>query len=85
MNSGSNISHTRACPGGGRTEFNIPQPSKARKTFRRFRGWCFRIGCDFHTDGVVCGVFEHPFHMTSNNGGKYELRLPSGKYVAGLA
>ena len=26
------------------------------------------------------GVFEHPFHTTSNNGGKYELRLPPGKY-----
>ena len=41
----------------------------------------FRIGCDFHTWMVsYAGVFQHPFHTTSNNGGKYELRLPSGEY-----
>jgi hypothetical protein len=26
------------------------------------------------------GVFEHPFHTTSGDTGKYELRLPPGKY-----
>ena len=75
--------HNVHAQGEGRTEFNIPQPSKGAEDIQTFSraAMPFRIGCDFHTWMVsYAGVFEHPFHTTSNNGGKYELRLPPGKY-----
>jgi plastocyanin len=68
----------------GSTEFNIPQPSKgieSIQTFSRAAMPPFRIGCDFHNWMVsYAGVFEHPFHMATGDSGKFELRLPPGKY-----
>jgi hypothetical protein len=68
----------------GKTEFNIPQPTKgveSIQTFSRTAMPPFRIGCDFHSwMAAYAGVFEHPFHMATGDTGKFELRLPPGKY-----
>jgi len=68
---------------GGNTVFNIAQASKGSEDIETFSkaAMPFRIGCDFHNWMVAyAGVFEHPFHTTSGDTGKYELRLPPGKY-----
>ncbi len=68
---------------GARTEFNIAQAKAGAedvKTFSR-AAMPFRIGCDFHRwMSAYGGVFEHPFHTTTGNSGRYELHLPPGKY-----
>jgi hypothetical protein len=67
----------------GRSEFNIAQPSKGSDDIQTFSrvAMPFKIGCDFHGWMVAyAGVFEHPFHTTSGETGKYELKLPPGKY-----
>lgn len=68
----------------GKTEFNIPQPTKGTvsiQTFSRAAMPPFRIGCDFHNwMAAYVGVFEHPFHMATGDAGKFELKLPPGKY-----
>ena len=39
------------------------------------------IRCDVHKwMGSFVGVFHHPFHTVSKEGGSYELKLPAGKY-----
>jgi len=68
---------------GGRTEFNIPQASKGTEDTKTFSHTAMpvRIGCDFHRwMSSYVAVFDHPFHTTSGDSGKYELRVPPGKY-----
>ena len=65
------------------TVFNIPQAQKAAEDFQTFSRTGSRsgIGCDFHSwMASYVGVFEHPFHTTTGETGKFELRLPPGKY-----
>jgi hypothetical protein len=39
------------------------------------------IKCDVHKwMGAFVGVFDHPFHTVSRQGGTYELKLPPGNY-----
>jgi plastocyanin len=67
----------------GDTVFNIAQASQGAEDIQTFSkaAMPYRIGCDFHSWMVsYVGVFEHPFHTTSGETGKYELRLPPGKY-----
>jgi plastocyanin len=68
---------------GDRDEFNFPQASKGAEDIKTFShaAMPFRIGCDFHKwMSAYAGVFEHPFHTATGDTGKYELRLPPGKY-----
>jgi plastocyanin len=75
--------HNVHAEAGGNTVFNIAQASKGAEDIQTFSkaAMPYRIGCDFH-DWMVsyAGVFEHPFHTTTGDTGKYELRLPPGKY-----
>jgi hypothetical protein len=75
--------HNVHAEAGGNTVFNIAQASKGAEDIETFSkaAMPFRIGCDMHNWMVAyAGVFEHPFHTTSGDTGKYELRLPPGKY-----
>jgi hypothetical protein len=39
------------------------------------------IRCDVHKwMGAFVGVFNHPFHTVSKQGGSFDLKLPAGKY-----
>jgi hypothetical protein len=39
------------------------------------------VKCDVHKwMGAFVGVFEHPFHTVSKQGGAFELKLPAGTY-----
>ena len=39
------------------------------------------IRCDVHRwMGAYVGVFHHPFHTVSKQGGAYEMKLPAGNY-----
>lgn len=82
LNSDPTFHNVRAQSEGG-TVFNIAQASKGAEDIQTFSGTAMpvRIGCDFHSwMASYAGVFEHPFHTTSGESGKYELRLPPGKY-----
>jgi plastocyanin len=75
--------HNVHAEAGGNTVFNIAQASKGAEDNHAFSkaAMPYRIGCDSHNWMVAyAGVFEHPFHTTSGDTGKYELRLPPGKY-----
>jgi len=75
--------HNVHAEAGGNTLFNLAQASKGAEDIQTFSkaAMPLRIGCDFHNWMVAyVGVFEHPFHTTSGDTGKYELRLPPGKY-----
>jgi len=75
--------HNVHAEAGGNTVFNIAQAAKGAEDIQTFSKAVMpvRIGCDFHNWMVAyAGVFEHPFHTTSGDTGKYELRLPPGKY-----
>lgn len=68
---------------GDRNEFNFPQAAQGAEDIKTFShaAMPFRIGCDFHEwMSAYAGVFEHPFHAATGDTGKYELRLPPGKY-----
>jgi hypothetical protein len=65
------------------TPFNIGQPVKDMKTVKTFdkEEMPLPIRCDVHRwMGAFVGVFSHPFHTVSKQGGTYELKLPPGKY-----
>ena len=75
--------HNVHAEASGNTVFNIAQASKGAEDIQTFSkaAMPFRIGCDFHNWMVAyAGVFEHPFHTTSGDSGRYELRLPPGQY-----
>ena len=83
LNSDPTFHNVHAQTEGGIDEFNIAQASQGAEDIQTFSRTAMpvRIGCDFH-DWMVSfvGVFEHPFHTTSGERGKYELLLPPGKY-----
>jgi hypothetical protein len=63
--------------------FNIGQAVKGMKTTRTFdrEEVPLPFRCDVHRwMGAYVGVFSHPFHTVSREGGAFELRLPPGKY-----
>ncbi len=65
------------------TPLNLAQPEKGSENIFSFDHAepPFRIGCDLHSwMGVWVAVFEHPFHSKTDDSGKYELKLPPGKY-----
>jgi plastocyanin len=75
--------HTVHAKDGDRSEFNIAQPTEGSENIQTFShaAMPFRIGCEFHKwMSAYAGVFEHPFHVATGDTGKYELRLPPGKY-----
>jgi plastocyanin len=76
--------HNVHAVGDSGTAFNIPQPQKGVESIQTFSQPAmppFRIGCDFHNWMVAyAGVFEHPFHTATGDTGKFELRLPPGRY-----
>jgi plastocyanin len=80
---GDSTFHNVHAEAGGNSVFNIAQASKGAEDIQTFSRTAmpFRIGCDLHNWMVAyAGVFEHPFHTTSGDTGRYELRLPPGKY-----
>jgi plastocyanin len=75
--------HTVRAKDGDRTEFNIAQPSQGKEDIQIFSQTAmpYRIGCEFHKwMAAYAGVFDHPFHVATGDAGRYELRLPPGKY-----
>lgn len=76
--------HNVHAQGDAGTEFNIPQPQKGVESIQSFSHPAMppiRIGCDFHNWMMAyAAVFEHPFHTATGDTGKFELRLPPGKY-----
>jgi hypothetical protein len=63
--------------------FNIGQPVESTVNTQTFTKpeIPIHIGCDLHRwMASYVGVFDHPFHTTSSDTGKYELRLPPGRY-----
>lgn len=76
--------HNVHAQSAGATEFNIPQPGKGAEIIETFSHAAMppvRIGCDFHNwMAAYVGVFEHPFHIATGDKGRFELRLPPGKY-----
>jgi hypothetical protein len=65
------------------TPFNIGQPVQNMETTQKFGAEevPLPVRCDVHKwMGAFIGVFHHPFHTTSKQGGVYELKLPAGNY-----
>src|SRR5262245_61118243 len=63
--------------------FNIGQPVQNMETTKMFttEEVPLPIRCDVHKwMGAFVGVFPHPYHTVSTQGGKYELKLPAGNY-----
>jgi hypothetical protein len=64
-------------------QFNVGQPVAGMVNETKFPKpeVPLPIRCDVHRwMGAFVGVFEHPFHTVSKNGGTFELKLPPGKY-----
>jgi plastocyanin len=75
--------HTVRAKDGDRTEFNIAQPSQGKEDIQTFAqaAMPYRVGCEFHKwMAAYVGVFDHPYHVATGDTGRYELRLPPGKY-----
>jgi hypothetical protein len=65
------------------TPFNEGQPVQNLETTKTFtvEEMPLPIRCDVHRwMGAFVGVFTHPFHTVSANGGAYSLKLPAGNY-----
>lgn len=65
------------------TPFNLSQAVQNMTTQRKFakEEMPLSIKCDVHKwMGAWVGVFTHPFHTVSKEGGSFELKLPPGKY-----
>src|SRR5215510_12231591 len=63
--------------------FNIGQPVQNMETQKTFttEEVPLPIRCDVHKwMGAFVGVFDHPFHTVSKQGGTFELKLPPGNY-----
>jgi hypothetical protein len=63
--------------------FNVGQSVKGLVNKTKFAKPEFPlpIRCDVHRwMGAFVGVFDHPFHTVSKNGGTFELKLPPGNY-----
>jgi len=65
------------------TPFNIGQPVQNMETEKAFttEEMPLPIRCDVHKwMGAFVGVFNHPYHTVTKNGGSYELKVPAGNY-----
>ena len=63
--------------------FNESQPSKGSKTTKTFdkEEVLLPVRCDVHAwMNAFIGVFSHPLHTVSKQGGAYEMKLPAGTY-----
>jgi plastocyanin len=63
--------------------FNTMQPQKGIKTTKMFTmpEMPVNVKCDVHNwMGAKIGVFDHPYHAVSGDGGDYQFNLPPGKY-----
>ena len=63
--------------------FNIGQPVQNMVSEKKFdkEEMPLPIRCDVHKwMGAFVGVFSHPFHTVSKQGGAYDLKLPAGNY-----
>jgi hypothetical protein len=64
-------------------QFNQGQPVQGMVNETKFKTAevAVPIRCDVHKwMNSFVGVFDHPFHTVSKDGGKFELKLPPGKY-----
>jgi hypothetical protein len=64
-------------------QFNVGQPVQGMVNETKFSQpeLPLPVKCDVHKwMGAFVGVFEHPYHTVSTNGGSFELKLPPGKY-----
>jgi hypothetical protein len=64
------------------TPINVAQPVAGMVTDAKFTTEeTIPIRCDVHKwMGAFVGVFNHPFHTVSKDGGTFELKVPPGKY-----
>jgi len=65
------------------TPFNLGQPVQNMESKQMFTmpEMPLPIRCDVHKwMNSFAGVFDHPFHTVSKEGGAYEIKLPAGKY-----
>jgi plastocyanin len=63
--------------------FNESQPSKGAETTKTFdkEEMLLPVRCDVHNwMNSFIGVFSHPLHTVSKQGGAYEMKLPAGTY-----
>ena len=64
-------------------QFNVGQPVPNMVNETKFSNpeVPLPIRCDVHKwMGAFVGVFDHPFHTVSKQGGTFELKLPPGNY-----
>src|SRR5215510_14454934 len=64
-------------------QFNVAQPVQNLVSDTKFANpeVPLPIRCDVHKwMGAFVGVFDHPFHTVSKQGGTFELKLPPGNY-----
>jgi len=81
-NSDSTLHNVHA-EAGGQTFFNFAQRSGPREDTEVFSEPAVpvHIGCDLHRwMDTYLGVFDHPFHTTSGDTGRFALALPPGSY-----
>ena len=65
------------------TPFNESQSSKGVETTKTFtkEEMLLPVKCDVHNwMNAFIGVFNHPLHTVSKEGGAYEIKLPAGTY-----
>jgi plastocyanin len=63
--------------------FNESQPTKGGETKKTFdkEEMLLPVRCDVHNwMNAFIGVFSHPLHTVSKQGGAYEMKLPAGTY-----
>jgi len=64
-------------------QFNVgqPVPGMVNKTTFANPEVPLPVRCDVHKwMGAFIGVFDHPFHSVSKQGGSFDLKLPPGNY-----
>jgi hypothetical protein len=65
------------------TPFNISQARKGLEEVKKFTKpeIMLPIRCDVHNwMNSFVGVFAHPYHTVSRDGGVFEMKVPAGKY-----
>jgi hypothetical protein len=64
------------------TPINVAQPVQGMVADAKFTTEeTIPIRCDVHKwMGAFVGVFSHPFHTVSKEGGSFEIKVPAGKY-----
>jgi len=75
--------HAFPDPSSGNQQFNKGEPVKDMVVETKFdhEELMLPVKCDVHKwMGAFIAVLTHPFGTVSGDGGKYELKLPAGKY-----